>query len=117
MERFRRHRRRNRYEEGFNPDSQYDIAYKRVKRIKGFYIHALIFVLVNGFNIISNIDLNSEHKGYFWNWEAFSIPLLWGIGLLAHGLSVFGHDMLFGANWEQKKIQEFMDKEKTEKWE
>jgi hypothetical protein len=43
--------------------------------------------------------------------------LFWGIGLAAHGLSVFGNTIFFGQNWEEKKIQELMDKDKSEKWE
>lgn len=42
--------------ENFNPDERYNLAYKRVKRIKGFYIHALVFVLVNAFIIISSYN-------------------------------------------------------------
>ena len=28
---------------------QYDIAYKKVKKIKGFYVHLLVYILVNIF--------------------------------------------------------------------
>jgi len=31
----------------------------------------------------------------------------WGIGLLAHGMNVFA----IGKNWEEKKIQEIMNKD------
>jgi hypothetical protein len=117
MERFRNYKRDKRYEDGFNQDSQYDIAYKKVKRIKGFYVHALVYVLVNAFIIISSFNRNLFNHEGFLNWETFSTALFWGIGLMAHGLSVFGKNILFGTNWEQKKIQEFMDKEKSQKWE
>jgi hypothetical protein len=49
--------------------------------------------------------------------QTFSTAFFWGIGLLAHGLSVFGRYVFFGQNWEEKKIQELMDKDKNEKWE
>ena len=26
-----------------NPDARYNMAYKRVKRIKGFYVHLLVY--------------------------------------------------------------------------
>jgi len=35
--------------EGTISKNDYYIAYKRVKRIKGFYIHLLVYVLVNLF--------------------------------------------------------------------
>ena len=103
--------------ENHNPDERYNLAYKRVKRIKGFYVHALIYVLVNIFIIGSRYNKSSIDSEQFLRWETFSTALFWGIGLLAHGLSVFGRNIFFGQNWEEKKIQEFMNKEKSQKWE
>jgi len=103
--------------EDFIPDKRYELAYKRVKRIKGFYVHALVFVLVNAFIIISSYNRSLFGDEVFIRWETFSTAFFWGIGLLAHGLSVFGRDIFFGQNWEEKKIQELMEKEKSEKWE
>ena len=103
--------------ENYNPDERYNLAYKRVKRIKGFYVHALVYALVNLFIIASSYSKSSFDSGDFFRWETFSTALFWGIGLLAHGLSVFGRNLFFGQNWEERKIQEFMEKEKSEKWE
>lgn len=105
--------------ENVNPDERYNLAYKRVKRIKGFYVHLLVYVLVNLFIIASSYKENLFNSGVFFRWETFSTALFWGIGLLAHGLSVFGDILFFGKNWEERKIQEFMDKEKEQesKWE
>ncbi|HQZ25434.1 MAG TPA: 2TM domain-containing protein [Flavobacterium sp.] len=103
--------------EKFNPDDRYNLAYKRVKKIKGFYVHALVFVLVNAFIIISSYNRSLFGNEVFLRWETFSTAFLWGIGLLVHGLSVFGRNIFFGQNWEERKIQEFMEKEKREKWE
>jgi hypothetical protein len=103
--------------ENYNPDERYNLAYKRVKRIKGFYVHAMVYVLVNIFIIASSYNKSSLDSGVFFRWETFSTALFWGIGLLAHGMSVFGRNIFFGQNWEQRKIQEYMDKEKSEKWE
>lgn len=103
--------------ENFNPDERYDLAYKRVKRIKGFYVHALVYVLVNLFIIASRYDEIRFDSGFFFRWDTFSTAFFWGIGLLAHGMSVFGRNIFFGQNWEERKIQELMEKEKSEKWE
>lgn len=103
--------------ENYNPDERYNLAYKRVKRIKGFYVHALVYVLVNVFIIASSYNKSSFDTVVFFRWETFSTALFWGIGLLAHGLSVFGRNIFFGQNWEERKIQEFMEKDKSEKWE
>jgi 2TM domain len=103
--------------ENLNPDERYNLAYKRVKRIKGFYVHALVYVLVNLFIILSSYNKISFDSADFFRWETFSTAFLWGIGLTAHGLSVFGRNIFFGQNWEEKKIKELMEKEKSEKWE
>lgn len=116
MGRYRKQRLERFQAEGFNPDERYELAYKRVKRIKGFYIHALVYVLVNAFILISSFN-KWEGDTVFWQWETLNTALFWGIGLAAHGLSVFGNAIFFGQNWEEKKIQELMDKDKSEKWE
>jgi 2TM domain len=36
---------------------------------------------------------------------------------LVHGLSVFGKNIFFGDNWEERKIQELIEKDNVEKWE
>lgn len=82
-------------------------AKKRVKQIKGFYIHALVYVLVNVMILIlkfqkyGNIEFNDWGIG------------LWGIGLAIHSLSVFLPNFILGKNWEERKILELMEKEKN----
>jgi 2TM domain len=117
MERYRKYRTENFQDENFNPDERYELAYKRVKKIKGFYVHALVYVLVNAYLIISSYVHTQHSDKDFVNWGTFSTALFWGIGLVAHGMSVFGRNLLFSADWEEKKIKEFMDKDKSQKWE
>jgi hypothetical protein len=107
----------NRPEFGNNSDVQYNLAYKRVKRIKGFYIHALVFVVINIAIVFSNFDRSSGGLDALLRWDTYSTALFWGIGLAAHGLSVFGRNIFFGSDWEEKKIQELMKKDQSEKWE
>lgn len=117
MKRLRRHLFENFQDGNFNSDSKYESAYKQVERIKGFYIHAVVYVLVNIFLIASSYYNNSWGIENFVRWEPFSTAFFWGIGLAAHGLSVFGRNLFLGADWEEKKIKEFMDKDKNQKWE
>lgn len=81
-------------------------ARKHVKRIKGFYTHALVFVLVNVFIIFSNAIVDG--KG-FNDIDNYYMAFFWGFGLLAHGLSVFGGELFLGRNWEERKIQEILN--------
>ena len=95
---------------------KYQEALKRVKKIKGFYTHAIVYVVINLMIAIINIQHLGEGESYF-QFKNFSTAFFWGIGLVAHGLSVFLPSMVMGKNWEEKKIKELMDKEKNNKWE
>lgn len=86
-------------------DERYLRAKKRVENLKGFYIHLTAYVLVNVFILIINL---STFEGDWW----FIYPLGgWGIGLIIHGLTVFGSGT-FGADWEERKIKEYMAKDR-----
>jgi hypothetical protein len=84
---------------------RYDRARERVQAIKGFYIHASAYVLVN----IALFVINFLVGGGWW----FYWPLIgWGIGLGVHALSVFGFGGPWGREWEERKTREFMDRDR-----
>lgn len=100
---------------GLTPDEiKYQQALKRVKRIKGFYTHLMVYIVINTALIIANTSNSSEN---FWRWQTFNTVFFWGIGLAAHGLSVFMPGIIMGKDWEERKIKELMEKEKQNKWE
>ena len=82
-------------------------AQKKVKRIKGFYIHAIVYVCVNVLIIFGNYYESGRNLFHF---DTYATAFFRGIGLLAHGLSVFGADRIFGTDWEESKIQESLKK-------
>jgi hypothetical protein len=82
-------------------------AKKQVKRMKGFYIHAIVYICVNLFIIVAN---SIESSKGFADADGYMTALFWGFGLLAHAMSVFAPDFILGKNWEEKKIQEYMNK-------
>ncbi len=87
-----------------NEEEKYQKARQRVEELKGFYIHLLIYLLINCGLLSINLIFVPGHLWFFW-------PLLgWGIGIVAHGLAVFGFGGFLGREWEEKKIKELMDK-------
>ncbi len=70
-----------------DPASQDDLRRKAVRRANaklGFRTHLIAFMLVNLGLAVLNLVTS---PGYLW----FPWPLFgWGVGLLAHGLSVYG---------------------------
>jgi hypothetical protein len=97
-----------------NNSQAYEIAQKKVKKIKSFYIHLTVFILVNAYLLIlsyTNLDANEQ----FFSFNTFSTVFFWGIGLFAHGFSVFVPYFILGKDWEEKKLNEYMSKEKNNK--
>ena len=86
---------------------RYERARARVKAIKGFYIHATIFVVVN----IALFAINVLVGGVWWFYWSL---LGWGIGLGVHALAVFGFGGggSWGRDWEERKTREMIDKER-----
>ena len=60
---------------------RYERARRRVRELRGFYVHATVFVAVN---ILLHIINFATSPGMYW---AFWPLLGWGIGLLAHALA------------------------------
>lgn len=93
-----------------NERDMYLKAQKRVEDIKGFYGHLTSFIVVNIGLIALNLGTNTQH---LW----FLYPLIgWGVGLAAHGMSVFNYMPFLNSDWEDRKIRELMDKERNNKW-
>lgn len=93
----------------YNEQTAYDRASRRVKEIKEFYGSLISYCIVIPVLVFINFRTFSEFQ-WFW------FPMLgWGLGLLFHGLKVFG----YGSSWEERKIQEILkkDQEKSNKWE
>lgn len=89
-----------------NQDEQYRQARRHVRQLRGFYIHLAVYVLVNVGLLTLNL-LCGRPYWFFWPTAG------WGIGLLAHGLSVAGWRFL-GREWEERKIREHLDRGKKE---
>jgi len=81
---------------------KYKKAKERVEDIKGFYIHALVYLIAISFLAYFNSISTS------FPWVVFP-ALGWGIGLLAHGMQAYGYFPFLGKNWEERKIKEFME--------
>jgi hypothetical protein len=86
-------------------DEQYLQARRRVRQLRGFYIHLTVYVVVTVGLLVLNLVVGRP-LWFYWSVAG------WGIGLLAHGASVKGWSFL-GADWEQRKIREHLDRAKT----
>jgi hypothetical protein len=91
-------------------------AKKRVKAIKGFYVHLIVYIVVNIF-ISGIIIFGLMRSGYNFveaicHLGVYSTWFFWGIGMFFHWLGVFGSTVFFGKNWERKQLEKYMDNTK-----
>ncbi|MFV8282444.1 2TM domain-containing protein [Christiangramia marina] len=99
----------------YRKDMRYKQAQKRIKDIKGFYVHLIIYIFVN----IAIFVVSTRQTGFeegLTRWQNYSTLFFWGIGLFAHWASVFGPNFIFGKSWEERKIKEIMEKDKKQLW-
>ena len=103
----------------FADEHKYLLAKKRVEKIKGFYIHFAVYIVVNIFIsgiIIYGLANDSDNEfgigGAMTHFGTYSTWLFWGIGVFFHWLGVFGSNLFFGKDWEKKQIDKYMDDHK-----
>ncbi|MDQ3072137.1 MAG: 2TM domain-containing protein [Bacteroidota bacterium] len=88
-------------------DDIYQKARHRVSELTSFYMHLIAFVIVNIGMAVFNIVFTPEYLWFLW-------PLLgWGVGLMSHGIGVFGPGIIFGRRWEERKIARIIEKERS----
>lgn len=91
-------------------EERYLKAQKKVEDLKGFYGNLSSYIIVNTGLLILNLVTSPEHLWFFY-------PLLgWGLGVALHGMSVFNYMPFLNRNWEEQKIRELMNKEKSDQW-
>lgn len=83
-------------------DERRESARRRVEALKGFYYHLIVYLAVNIGLLAVNLITSADKLWFYW-------PLLgWGIGLVIHALQVFRPIRLFGRDWEERKVREYM---------
>lgn len=87
-------------------DEKYNWAKKRVDALKGFYAHLISYVAVNAMLFAINAVTSWGTWWFFW------VTVFWGFGLMWNAIAVFLFEGAVGKNWEEKKIKEYMEKEK-----
>lgn len=91
-------------------------AKEKVKKIKEFYQHLTVYLLINTALILINLGI-FQNGVLDWNipkWPMFTTPFFWGVGLFFHWLGVFHNSFNFFRNWEERKIKEYMEEQDEE---
>ena len=90
----------------------YKDARKRVKRKKSYYSALISYLAVGTFltflNWYTQRDEETIHCWVIWVWFG------WGIGMFFYTISFFKNGIIFGQDWEDRKIKEEMEKMKRQ---
>ena len=83
-------------------ERRFRIAKQRAEQLQGFYIHLIVYVVVNAGLFAINVITRGD-GGWWFYW-----PLAgWGIGLLVHAATLL---RVFSPDWVEKKAREAMDR-------
>ena len=78
------------------------LALAHVRKVKSFYVHLTQYLIV--IPILAVVNLTS-YPNYLW----FVWPALgWGLGLLAHGATVFNVVPFLDGAWERRQVEKFL---------
>ena len=93
-------------------DDSYLRARKHIDDLKEFYYGLISYCIVIPFLIYIN------YKTY-WGFQWFWFPMIgWGIGIIINAFKVYVSDGIFGRNWEERKIKQYMgvDDDQDTRW-
>jgi transcriptional regulator with XRE-family HTH domain len=78
------------------------LALAHVRKVRAFYVHLTQYLIV--IPILAAINLVS-YSSYLW----FIWPALgWGLGVAAHGASVFGAVPFLDGAWERRQVEKYL---------
>ncbi|WP_405382710.1 2TM domain-containing protein [Maribacter sp. LLG6340-A2] len=93
-------------------------ARNKVKELKGFYIHLIVYILVNAFIAttvtVARMSGGESFTEAFFNVGTLSTPIFWGIGLAFHAAKVYGFSVFFSKDWEERQIRKYVEKDKQD---
>lgn len=84
----------------------YRAAKRRAEELQGFYIHLIVYVLVNSGLFLINVLTRGDSGAWWFHW-----PLAgWGIGLLIHTAVTFLG--VFSEDWRDRKARQILERDR-----
>ncbi|MEL1243185.1 2TM domain-containing protein [Flavobacterium sp. DGU11] len=79
---------------------------KRVKEIRGFYINLSLYCIIIPILIAINLIFTPDFYWFFFSMAG------WGTGLLFHAMAAFNFVPFLNRDWEERKLQQFMEEDR-----
>ena len=77
-------------------------ARRKLRGLRNFYQHLLVFALVNAGLAAINLVVSPARLWFYW-------PLAgWGVWLALHAFATFARGRWLGAEWEERKLRQLM---------
>jgi hypothetical protein len=77
-------------------------ARRQVHGLRRFYNHLVVFAVVSAGLAAINLVASPARLWFYW-------PVLgWGVWLVLHAFATFARGRWLGADWEERKIKQFM---------
>ncbi len=95
-------------------NSQFKMTYQEAKekaeQIKSFYISLIFYLIVNAGLVYIWYEYSSHSIQWFW------FPIVgWGLGLLFKALNIYDINVVFGKQWKEQKIKQYLAEEEFDK--
>lgn len=99
--------------------SKYNRAKRKMERLKSFYTHLVIYIIINlvitGFKVSNNLDNWNAFIADLFSFDTLSSWSIWGLIIIIHAFTVFVLPKVLGYDWEERKIERFMQEELNRK--
>lgn len=96
-------------------NSKYRKAKNKVEKLKAFYTHFVVYIVINtvitAVKVMNNMNNGETFKEALYDFATLASWLFWGIAIAIHAFSVFGLPLILGDDWEERKIEKFMEDE------
>ncbi|UQD57755.1 2TM domain-containing protein [Flavobacterium sp. K5-23] len=97
-------------QESYEENEILEMARKKVKKLKGFYTHMLIYLIGVVLFVLKEYfgaPLNFFPVKYL----SFMVMAIWSVAFFISAIDILITFQFFGKNWEERKIQRIMEKE------
>jgi hypothetical protein len=89
-----------------NDTERYQRAHQRVQQLRSFYIHLVVYLIVNAGLFLIDLAQDGEINWFYWS------LLGWGIALAVHAFVTFAEGVWLGRDWEERKTRELMERDR-----
>lgn len=94
---------------------EYLKAKNRVEKLKRFYTHLGVYFVINSIitavKVMHNMNEGATFEDALFNFSALASWVIWGLVLAIHAFSVYGLPLILGHDWEERKIEKYMNEE------